>query len=85
MMSSNPHYSVMPNKGAYRIIMSSDGVTDLISKQNFDYLITNGYNAADFVQKADQMPDVTSGMKSQDNITAIVIDSDEYNKKRRVR
>ena len=85
MMFSNPHYSVMPNKGAYRIIMSSDGVTDLISKQNFDYLITNGYNAADFVQKADQMPDVTSGMKSQDNITAIVIDSDEYNKKRRVR
>ena len=85
MMFSNPHYSVMPNKGAYRIIMSSDGVTDLISKQNFDYLITNGYNAEDFVQKADQMPDVTSGMKSQDNITAIVIDSDEYNKKRRVR
>lgn len=85
MMKGDPHFNVMPNKGAYRIILSSDGVTDLISKDNFNYLASQGYGAVDFVNKADQLPDVTKGMKSQDNISAIVIDSDEYNKKRRVR
>ncbi|MBO6195383.1 MAG: protein serine/threonine phosphatase 2C family protein [Bacilli bacterium] len=85
MMNSEVHYNVMPNEGKFRIVMSSDGITDLISAQNFEYLTTNGYTADDYVRKADQMPDISKGMKSQDNISAIVIDSDEYAKKRRTR
>ncbi len=85
MMDSDIHYNVMPNEGSFRIVMSSDGITDLISAHNFEYLTENGYTADDYVRKADQMPDISKGMKNQDNISAIVIDSDEYAKKRRTR
>ena len=85
MLSGKPHFNVMQNKGSFRIIMSSDGITDLISQDNFSLLAKNGYYAEDFVSKADRNPDVTSGMKREDNISALIIDSDEYNKKRRVR
>ena len=84
-MTGAVHYNVMPNKGPYRIVLSSDGITDLISADNFEQLISKGYSAEDFVNKANYYPDIKRGMKSEDNISAIVIDSNDYNKKRRTR
>lgn len=84
-MDGNAHYCVLKNKGPYRLVLSSDGITDLISEDNFMNLTTKGYTAADYVRKADQDPDVSPNMKSEDNISAIVIDSEEFAKRRRAR
>lgn len=70
------HTRIIPNNGQ-RIILSSDGVTDLISEENYKRVFRNRVDAQSIVDKAKFWPDVYSGMKNIDNISAIVIDLPE--------
>ena len=56
-----------------RIILSSDGVTDLINERRFKDYFRNKVDADDIVKDAKFTPDVTK-FKTSDNISAIVID-----------
>lgn len=85
------HYQILPNNKKYRILLSSDGVTDLISWENFEKMLKNpNTNAQDFVKKAKDDPDIPiikidgeeyEG-KSSDNIAALLIDKNEGGKRR---
>ena len=77
------HLRVIQNVGQ-RIILSSDGVTDLVSESNFARMLYDGENANDFVMKAKNNPDLEGLMtsKSTDNISAIIINVDEFKKGR---
>lgn len=71
---SKVHFHEIDNIGQ-RIILSSDGVTDLISKNNFKKIFKNQASANDIVTKAKYFADVDSTFpKTEDNISAIVID-----------
>ncbi len=68
------HLRVIQNVGQ-RIILSSDGVTDLISEDHFKQCFRERIPAKDIVMKAKNDPDVESGIrKTVDNISAIVVD-----------
>lgn len=67
------HTRVISNTGQ-RIILSSDGVTDLISERNFKNIFKNRIDAQRIVDKAKNNPDVAGIMKTEDNISAIVVD-----------
>ena len=78
------HKRLMINNEDRRIILTSDGVTDLVSESNFARMLYDGENANDFVMKAKNNPDLEGLMtsKSTDNISAIIINVDEFKKGR---
>lgn len=69
----NLHIRIIDNVGQ-RIILSSDGVTDLISEENFKSFFKNRIKADPVIQKAKFDPDVTGKMKREDNISLIIAD-----------
>lgn len=73
------HIHVIETDGQ-RILLSSDGVTDLISEENLKECFRNHIQSQDIVRKAKFFPDVDSNMKRSDNISAIVIDLPAYQK-----
>lgn len=77
------HSVIIDNKGQ-RIILSSDGVTDLVSEENFKkYFKMPKVNSEDIIDKAKNNPDSTI-YKSEDNIAVIVVELPDgsYNKGR---
>ena len=72
------HFKIIENNGQ-RIIISSDGVTDLVSERNFKDFFINKTDANTIVQKAVNNPDYVPGVnhKSADNVSAIVVDLPE--------
>lgn len=80
--SLSVHKRLMINDQDRRIILSSDGITDLISEANFINMVAHGDTADNFVLKAKNNPDlygISTGKRS-DNISAIVINVDEFKK-----
>lgn len=82
------HINVIENNGQ-RIILSSDGVTDLVSEKNFKNFFKNKTAAQSIVEKAKNAPDEYDPRrgwlsKTEDNISAIVIDlpSSQMSKRR---
>lgn len=76
------HKKLMLNDEDKRIILSSDGVTDLINESNFANMLSQGQTADKFVLKAKNNPDlygIGTG-KNTDNISAIIINVDEFKK-----
>lgn len=67
------HLSIIDND-EQRIILSSDGVTDLISEDTLKYVFRNQVPADPIIQKAKFHPDVEGSMKSADNISVIIAD-----------
>ena len=71
------HHSAIMNRNN-RIILSSDGVTDLVSEENFKSFFRNNNSADEIVNKAvyntDKFPEIT---KTEDNSSAIVIELPE--------
>ena len=67
------HIKIIDNDNQ-RIILSTDGVTDLISEENFISYFINNTDAKDIVNKALSNPDVEYLDKTEDNISAITID-----------
>lgn len=67
------HLRVIDNVGQ-RIILSSDGVTDLISEENFRRIFRDQIKADPIIQKAKFHPDTDDQMKSKDNISLIIVD-----------
>ena len=65
------HTNTIENNGQ-RLIMSSDGVTDLICEKRFTDYIINNVGAKEIVKEALETPDVI--WKKEDNISAITID-----------
>ena len=81
-----PHAHVIKHDRPIKIIMSSDGVTDLVSERSLKTMLRNNYDASDIVRTAAVSPDEhrpASGLydmpstKYRDNISAIVIDIPE--------
>lgn len=67
------HYKIFNNDGS-KIILSSDGVTDLVNERNFKNFFKNSTTASDIVKKAVFNPDVDERYsKKADNTSAIVI------------
>lgn len=73
-----PHSNIILHSKGKRVLLSSDGVTDLISEKNFNRMMSDGSNAKAFVNKALFRPDVDGLSKKTDNISAISIDIDPY-------
>lgn len=76
-MNSNGlvHFHVVDNTRVGRIILSSDGVTDLVSEERFKSYFRRGATASQIVDDAVYRPDLDSQIhKSSDNVSAIVID-----------
>ena len=69
----NLNIRIIDNVGQ-RIILSSDGVTDLISEEDFKSFFKNRIKADPVIQKAKFDPDVTGEMKREDNISLIIVD-----------
>ena len=69
----NLNMRIIDNVGQ-RIILSSDGVTDLISEENFKSFFKDRIKADPVIQKAKFDPDVTGEMKREDNISLIIVD-----------
>ena len=65
------HTNIIDNNGQ-KLIMSSDGVTDLISEERFTNYFKNNTDAKTIVDEALTTPDVL--WKKDDNISAITID-----------
>ena len=73
------------NEGAKKILLSSDGVTDLISERHFVKLMKcKATVARDFVNAAKYKPDVENIQKKMDNISAIIIEIEKNNRSRRI-
>lgn len=72
---NNVHFSIIENNGQ-RIILSSDGVTDLVNERNYKDFFINKTDANTIVKKAVYAPDYVPGInhKSADNVSAIVVD-----------
>lgn len=80
----NTHFNIINNIGQ-KIILSSDGVTDLISERKFKNFFRNNATASYIVEKAINEPDIV-GNKTQDNVSAIVVNlPDQKNIRRRGR
>ena len=74
------HFSTINNVGQ-RIILSSDGVTDLVSENTFKNFFKNKTDADSIVRKAVYYPDIDENIyKTKDNSSAIVIDLPNYQK-----
>ena len=67
------HIHVIENNGQ-RVILSSDGVTDLIREEYLKACFINKFPSYEVVRKAKFYPDVDGTMTGVDNISAIVID-----------
>lgn len=76
----NMSYKLIRNVGQ-RIILSSDGVTDLISENSFKFFFKNSYPAKAIVNYAVNRPEVSDCIKKNDNVSAIVIDLPNEKKK----
>lgn len=76
------HANIIPKSEAKRVILASDGVTDLISYKNFLQMLRDDAKAIDFVKKASKDGDVLDTSKKMDNITMASIEIDEKEKKR---
>lgn len=74
------HFNVIDNVGQ-RIILSSDGVTDLVEERRFKNYFRNKNDAQYIVNDAVYNPG--DGLKRQDNVSAIVIDLPNDSVKRR--
>ena len=73
------------NEGSKKILLSSDGVTDLISERHFVKLMKNKAKVArDFINKAKYKPDVKNLQKKMDNISAISIEIEKNYRGRRI-
>ena len=66
-------YKLVKNFGQ-RIILSSDGVTDLVSERTLKFFFKNNWPAKAIVNYAVNTPDVSDCIKKSDNISAIVVD-----------
>ena len=78
------HGKIMKKSDIERVMMMSDGVSDLVSYRNMLSMIKNRSRARDFVRKANWDPDVPEdlkekGMKSKDNITMASIEVEDGN------
>jgi len=72
------HFQVISNVGQ-RIILSSDGVTDLVQSKKFQsFFQKSNISDKEIVDSAVYKPDVTPGMKNSDNVSAIVVDLPNY-------
>ena len=67
------HYNVIPNNGG-KIILSSDGVTDLIHENRFKKYFIEGKKEKKIVEDAVYHPDESKTGKIEDNVSAIVIE-----------
>ena len=68
------HFNMIDeNSNIDRIILSSDGVTDLINEKRFKKYFINKTEADDIVRDAVFTPNVTE-FKTSDNVSAIVVD-----------
>lgn len=93
MSRINPYHHLLIHKGHKKILLSSDGVTDLVNEENFKRMIKNNYSAQQITEKAFVDPDdhvpnpkyYGVSHKSSDNISAIIIDIPEEVKKGRKR
>ncbi|MBQ9012763.1 MAG: protein phosphatase 2C domain-containing protein [Bacilli bacterium] len=71
---SKIHFKVLNNIGE-RLILSSDGVTDLVTENTFKTYFRNGITASNIVNISVNNPDRSPGIsKTEDNVSAIVID-----------
>ena len=71
---SKIHFKVLNNIGE-RLILSSDGVTDLVTENTFKSYFRNKTSAASIVNNSVNNPDRSPGItKTEDNVSAIVID-----------
>jgi len=68
-----PNINVIDNEGQ-RLILSTDGVTDLVSEQRFISYFLNKYGAKEIVQDVLFNPEIDNVTKKEDNISAIVVD-----------
>ena len=67
------HINIIDNYGQ-KIILSSDGVTDLVSEERFKSYFKHNVDAQDIIQDALSKVDIDSpNMKAEDNISAIVV------------
>lgn len=68
------HHQVINNEGQH-LIISSDGVTDLVSERTFKNFFRNKNNALEIVNEAVNRPDMSPEIKKyQDNVSAITVD-----------
>jgi serine/threonine protein phosphatase PrpC len=87
------HHRFMDHSRPRRIVLTSDGVTDLVNEENFRNMVVGHATAKDITTKAAENPDkhvpnpLYDGVshKMDDNISAIVIDIPENVKKGRTR
>ena len=77
------HSNLLLHTKGKKILLTSDGITDLTSEDNLEEMIINNFDANKFVEKAKNNPDVTRGMKSVDNMSAISIEVDAYDPRKR--
>lgn len=66
------HFMIIKNNGQ-KLILSSDGVTDLISEERFKSYFKKETSAYQIVSDAVNIPDVNGIKKKEDNVSAIVI------------
>lgn len=74
------HYSIIANRGQ-KIIITSDGVTDLIAEERFKEYFKKEISAQEIVDDAVNRPDITR-YKSEDNTSAIVVTLPNYEKEK---
>lgn len=78
-LAVNTHINVIDNKGQ-KIILSSDGVTDLVSEETFKGYFKNDTKVDDIISDAVNYPSIVS-RKRMDNTSAIIINLYKNNKK----
>ncbi len=84
MIYSGINTKLVINDGTKKMLLSSDGVTDLISERHFKKLMKKKATVSrDFINAAKYKPDVENIKKKMDNISAICIEIDERKNKRK--
>ncbi|MBR3229353.1 MAG: protein serine/threonine phosphatase 2C family protein [Bacilli bacterium] len=78
------HINIIDNKGQ-KIILSSDGVTDLISEERFKTYFTNDIDSSKIVDDSLSKKDTEWLDKDEDNISVIIINLPNYKQKRLVK
>ena len=68
-----PHINIIDNEGQ-RLILSTDGVTDLVSEKRFISYFLNNYSAKAIIQDVLFNSEVEDMTKKEDNISVITID-----------
>ena len=78
------HINIINNEGQ-KIILSSDGITDLISEDRFKSYFINDIDSSQMIEDALSKEDTEWLNKNEDNISVIVVKLPNYSQKKLVK